>query len=251
MKPRLLIFHRTIAPYRIDFFNSLSKAFETKVCLQYKNLLNQQFDYDKILAQLDFTPVYLKEWFRLKSKIISTGYWNQLNEYQPDMVVVSEFGWDCIATLLHKWLYRKKYKVVSICDDSYNMVAENNDFSKLHRNLRRWIVPKLDELILVEPKVTAWYQETYGKGICFPIIKEDKSARRVYEKLLNLSQTTAKEYDLTDKRVFLFVGRLVQTKNVETLIKAFAAMKTQQMALVVVGNGNEQSNLIKSALGGG
>lgn len=247
MKPRLLIFHRTIAPYRIDFFNSLSKAFETKVCLQYKNLLNQQFDYDKILAQLDFTPVYLKEWFRLKSKIISTGYWNQLNEYQPDMVVVSEFGWDCIATLLHKWLYRKKYKVVSICDDSYNMVAENNDFSKLHRNLRRWIVPKLDELILVEPKVTAWYREKHGKGICFPIIKNEQIVREQYKRLLPMASETVKKYRLANKFVFLFVGRLVALKNVDTIINAFAALNDDKSALVIVGDGPERGILEKVA----
>ena len=106
---RLLVFHRTIAPYRIDFFNSLSKAFETRVCLQYKNLLNQKFDYEKILEQLDFSPVYLKELARVKNTIISTGYWKNLNETNPDIVLVSEFGLDCIATLLHKWIYRKKW----------------------------------------------------------------------------------------------------------------------------------------------
>lgn len=33
MKKKLLVFHSVIAPYRIDLFNSLSKRFDTKICL--------------------------------------------------------------------------------------------------------------------------------------------------------------------------------------------------------------------------
>ena len=55
---KLLIFHPTIAPYSIDFFNDLNKTFETRVCLRYYNLKSQKFDYDKIAAQFEFEPIY-------------------------------------------------------------------------------------------------------------------------------------------------------------------------------------------------
>ena len=32
---KLLIFHPTIAPYRIDFFNDLSRSFDSRICLKY------------------------------------------------------------------------------------------------------------------------------------------------------------------------------------------------------------------------
>ncbi len=114
MKSHLLIFHRTIAPYRIDFFNDLSEAFDTRVCLQYKNLLNQKFDYDKISSQFKFAPVYLNELCKLKGRVINFGYWKHLDEFQPDIVIVGEFGLDCLLVLLYRFLKRKKYKVVSI-----------------------------------------------------------------------------------------------------------------------------------------
>lgn len=246
---RLLVFHRTIAPYRIDFFNDLSEAFDTRVCLQYKNLMNQTFDYDKITAQFCFRPVYLKEMARVKSMVISRGYWKQLDEHQPDVVMVSEFGLDCITVLLHRWMKRRTYRVVSICDDSYNMVAENNDFSTLHRTLRRWITPLLNEMILVEPKVTEWYRAHYDKGYCFPILKEDSKAREVYGRLLPKSKMLAHRYGLQDKRVMLFVGRLVALKNVDTIIEAFAATQRKDCALVIVGDGPEKSRLEQLAKG--
>lgn len=53
---KLLIFHPTIAPYRIDLFNDLSKAFQTRICLRYWNLRDQTFDYQKIYTRFQFRP---------------------------------------------------------------------------------------------------------------------------------------------------------------------------------------------------
>ena len=145
--------------------------------------------------------------------------------------------------LAHRFLKRKKYKVVSICDDSYNMVAESNDFSRFHRIARRLVAPKLDDLILVEPKVTEWYQQHYGKGICFPIIKPEEKARKEYARVLPLSNEVMKQYGLEGKRVFLFVGRLVALKNVETAIRAFARLNQEENVFVVVGEGPEREKL--------
>ena len=56
---RLLVFHPIIAPYRIDFFNCLSKAFDMKMCMMWRNLHDQTFDYSKIEAQLSFTEMII------------------------------------------------------------------------------------------------------------------------------------------------------------------------------------------------
>ena len=243
MRERLLIFHPTIAPYRIDLFNDLNDSFDTRICLEYWNLRDQTFDYDKIYSQFLFKPIYLKELLKIGSRSLYSGYWKHLDEFQPDIVLVSEYNHSVLIILLHKLLKRKRYKIVSICDDSYNMVAENNDFSKLHRIARRMIVPCLDDLILVEPKVTDWYIKKYGKGFCFPIIKPDEKTRKEYEKVIQLSSEKLKEYKLADKNVFLFVGRLVALKNVETAICAFSRLNQEENVFVVVGDGHERSRL--------
>ena len=240
---RLLIFHPTIAPYRIDFFNDLYRAFDTRVCLQYWNLRDQTFDYDKIYSQFAFKPHYLKEIVKIGSRSLWGGFWKHLDEFNPDIVLVGEFNITALMVLAHRFLKRKKYKVVSICDDSYNMVAENNDFSKLHRMARRLVAPLLDNLILVEPKVTQWYKEHYGKGICFPIIKPEEKARKEYERVLLMSQEAIKQFGLEGKKVFLFVGRLVALKNIETIIRAFARLNQEENVFVVVGDGPERENL--------
>ena len=242
-QPRLLIFHPTIAPYRIDFFNDLYKAFETRVCLQFWNLRDQTFDYDKIYAQFAFKPHYLKEVLKIGKKSFWGGFAKHINQFNPDIVMVSEFDLFTIMILLHRFITRKHYKIVSLCDDSYNMVAENNDHSIIHRLLRKWVVPKFDEIILVEPNVTEWYQQHYGIGFCFPIIKPDDSARSAYSQVLAEGQALKANYRLDDKRIFMFVGRLVALKNVNTALRAFAQLNQEENVFVIVGEGPERSHL--------
>lgn len=238
---RLLIFHRAIAPYRIDFFNWLSENFCTRICLQYRNLLSQHFDYDKIESQFVFKPVYLKILFRLKGRVINTGYWKHLKEFDPEIVLVGEFGLECILVLLYRFFYRKKYKVISICDDSHDMVL-GNDFSRWHRWSRKCIVPFLDNLFLVDSRVQKWYQEKYGKGLWMPIISDEQRLRKTYERLLPLSNTLNKSYNLEGKKIILYVGRLVKIKNVSCLINAYAPLK-EKARLVIIGDGECRSEL--------
>lgn len=243
MKKRLLIFHTTIAPYRIDLFNSLYNSFDTRVCLLRKNLLSQSFDYERLRSQFCFEPTYFD------GKDEKDFYTRNIRSFKPDVVLTSELGLGTIVSILYKKLTHSKYKIVSICDDSYDMVINGNDFSRRHRMARRLVTPFVDDLILVEPNVVNWYQEHYHKGIWFPIIRDDNKARKNYERLLPESQKVVDAYHLAGKHVFLFVGRLVALKNVKTIIQAFKKLNDNNSVLVIIGSGEEEDNLHKEAEG--
>jgi len=57
------------------------------------------------------------------------------------------------------------------------------------------------------------------------------------------------KYALQGKKVFLFVGRLTEVKNVALLIDAFATLQKQEkeMALCLVGDGNLKETLERQA----
>lgn len=237
---KLLIFHPTIAPYRIDFFNDLYKAFETRVCLMFRNLKTQKFDYDKIAAQFAFDPIYQNSNKGHSRKF----YWKHLDDFNPDVVLVEEFNIGAFYVLMHRFLKRKKYRIITICDDSYDMVTKNNGFSRAHRYARKVVTPRIDGMILVEPKVTEWYKQNYKKGIYFPIIKSDEKARENYQRLLPISQEAVNKYNLIGKRIILFVGRLINIKNVDSAIHAFSRLDQKENAFVIIGDGPERENLM-------
>jgi glycosyltransferase involved in cell wall biosynthesis len=54
---------------------------------------------------------------------------------------------------------------------------------------------------------------------------------------------------LTDKVIFLFVGRLIKRKNVDLIISALCQLKDDRLALVIAGNGSESASLQALARG--
>lgn len=231
-KKKLLVFHPTMTPYRSDLFNSLNEAFDMKVYLTW--IEEDTFDYSAIYAQLKFKP-----------DSTSGECWSLLDSFMPDIVIVTEYGPFALKVLLHRALKRRKYKVVAICDDSYNMLSEKNEFSRRHRWARRFVVPFMDELILVEKKSEQWYQHNYGKGFWFPIIRNEDRQRSIYQRTLSHSQLLMAQHNLENKNVFLFVGRFVALKNINRIIQAFSVLNKSDNALVLVGSGEEEDNIRK------
>ena len=241
MKKKLLVFHPIIAPYRIDFFNELSNRFETKICLFKRNLSSQKFDYSKIEAQFNFVPTYVEKRKGFLRWIV--GIIRRLQWYKPDIVLCSEFGIATIVVILYKYLTFKKYRIVSMVDDSYNMVVEGNQFSWKHTWATHIIVPLLDNVINVEPDVVDFYQKKYGKGVYMPIIVDDLRYRENLKRILPISESYVKKYGLEGKKVLLFVGRLVCLKNVSFAIKAFFEANLKDAVFVIVGDGAENEKL--------
>jgi len=240
---RLLIFHTTIAPYRVDFFNALSEAFDMKLCLRYENLLEQRFDdYQSILDRCCFKPVYMKS-LSWKSRVLPLDIVSHIKSFKPDIVMGLEYAFEVLAALAYKKATGAEYKVLTLSDDSFNMVAEDNDFTRLHTSLRTRVAPKLDDILLTSPAVTAWYREHYGKGFCFPIMRNEIFARKEYESAIPLSQTYIGRYGLEGKTVFLYAGRLVAVKCVDDIVKAFRKASLSDSVLVIVGGGERESSL--------
>lgn len=242
MKKKILIFHPTVAPYRIDLFNFLTSVFDAKVCLFLRNLKSQVFDYSKIEKQLKFVPQFIvkKELGFIKWCL---SMWKELCRENYDIIIVHEFGISTIITVIHRFITRGKYKIVSITDDSYNMIADGNHFTRRHKKAIGILTPCIDDVINVEPKVTEWYQEHYKKGIYFPIICDDKKAVERQYRILPISDSYVEKYHLINKKILLFVGRLVKIKNMQFAIDAFLKANIPDSVFIVVGSGEEGENL--------
>lgn len=242
---RILVFHPIIAPYRIDFFNRLAREGETRVCLTWKNLHDQTFDYSKIEEQFEFKPIYLEGgFFRSLITIVKL-----LKTFKPDIVFVSECGFIALLVVLFKILSRRDYQTISIIDDSYDMLVGNNQFSKKHALAEKLLIPLFDNIINVEPRVAQHFQKLFGKGIFFPIIVDEMRARQRYHRIIPLSEEYVRKYNLEGKRILLFIGRLVELKNLQAAIPAFRKLIDPNSRFIIVGSGNYEQELRQLADG--
>ncbi len=246
---KLLVFHPFIAPYRIDFFNDLSANFDMTLYLEAASRDNGFTDIYSICSELAFKPRRHKKSFRFSGHTFSLGIFKIIRRCKPDIVFVSEFGLTSLLTVLHRIVTRSKYKIVCLCDDSFDMVANDNDFSTIHKIMRHILPKKFDEIILVEPRIVEWYQEHFGKGIWMPIIKDDAKARKKYESLLGRSEELIKDFYLEGKTVFTFIGRFVPLKNIDRIIRAFLKSDVKNARLVLIGDGTEYEKMVKMADG--
>lgn len=234
-KKKLLVFHPIIAPYRIDLFNKLHKEFEAEICLFWHNLKDQKFNYDTITSKLTFTPQYIQ-----KKDVI-----NRLIQFNPDIALVGECGLIPMLVVLYKKLFRKRFKIVSIIDDSYAQV-NGEHFTRKHELGEKVLIPYFDHVINVEPRVADYFSSNYGKGkgCYFPIIADENRVRSYYRKALPISEEYIKKYHLRGKKILLFVGRIVELKNLERAIEAFIRSALKDVLFVIVGSG-EQENFLK------
>lgn len=238
---KLLVFHPTIAPYRVDFFNDLNDRYDMSFCLM--NPYDNTFNYDLIFNKLIFKPSFLSIWFSVLGRQINKGYWKNIDDFNPDLIMVSEFGICTVMVLAHRFLKRKRYKVVSLCDDSYSILNDSQDFTWWHKIARRLMGSWIDELIVVEPRAKQWFMDNYRKGFCMPIIRDENNMRSKLQEGLSISGDIKNKYRLNGKFIYVFVGRFIKLKNIPVLLQAFSKIEDDRKLLVLIGSGEEEKNI--------
>lgn len=115
---RLLIFHSALAPYRIDFFNALAKHYLCHIVFLSRNNRNQPFRQKRLLEKARFEYSYMDMKLIINNRDINFGYMYNILKYKPDIVIGGEYGLPTLLPLFYRKLFRKKYSIYTICDDS-------------------------------------------------------------------------------------------------------------------------------------
>ena len=215
-----------LASYRSDLYEALFKTLSCEV-----------FYYEEaeipLGSDLTFCPRRLPV-RRLLGRPMVKGLVPILKQYRPEYVFVQEFS---LTTLWLLGLRRKfGFKLISFCDDSLDMIS-GNDFRRLHTLARRFLPRLLDNLILHSPEVCQWYRCRFSKGIVLPIVADNTRYRKRLEECLPASRLLRDEQGVGNRRIVLFVGRLVALKNIPLLLDAFRRMGQDDVTLVIVGDG--------------
>lgn len=244
---KVLVFHPTVAPYRINFFNDISDNYDSQIVLYYRTIDDNKFNYRELEKQFHFSPIFLRCSFKLFGRKYYFGHMKYIKDYEPDVVLVSEFSEGLFESILMRLFFKKKYKIVTICDDSLNMANHRNFFKKI---LRRFFLFFLDGIVLCNNQVESVYKKYKIPTYIFPIIHNDNDFRIYNEEVLKQANKIVHQYHLTNKRIFLYVGRLSPEKNLPYLVNSFIRFHEQfeENMLFIVGGGTYKDPLMKDKL---
>lgn len=245
MMKKLLVFHRALAPYRIEFLNTLFTAFDTHLYFEFASPIEQPFD-----------PNGLKERIKFRSGILPSapniiGLKNfrpyaisLVRGIEPDAILCSEFNLLTLSLSIACRIFSRKTKLYVLCDDNEQMAEAELRYG---RGLKPYMLSKVDGVILCDQRACDIYASRFAtlnrdRFVYFPILQDEKILRKLYEQAFSHGQELRRNIVPEHEKMMLYVGRLAEEKNLPALIKSFTEIP-QDIHLVIVGDGPMQSVL--------
>ena len=237
-----IAFFESITPYWVNLQEHLYTKHGFNMYFIKKEYLG--YDMDDLISMTTFIPHYFAEESKRpgismnKSKNIwrFRELFQILKENNPDLVISVEFSLLTVQLILLKYLTFRKYKVIVRTDDSFYLIKHG--WSIKHIIARKIVSKFTDAFILCDKRVYDLYIGEKYPSIFFPIIQDDIMFRKKLVDALAPSNSYIDDYGLLGKKVVLFVGRLIELKNVGLIIKSLNRLNRQDIVFVVVGSGD-------------
>jgi glycosyltransferase involved in cell wall biosynthesis len=242
-KQVIVIFHPALAPYRVDFFNALNRAFTAHFYFNLKNVEDQKFDQEQLGSTSEFTPNYLQNGFEFKKKSFRTGAISAIKKHRPNLVLCSEYGPLTVLVFFYIKLFQPNIRFYTMSDDSIANAKQRRGLRKMVRN---FIAKNSNGVLFTSWEVGNWHLQNISekiKPLELPIIHDDAVLRRRYLESLSQANSDIEKYGLRGTKIVLFVGRLVTVKNLPFLLKGFSKIKNEDCKLVLVGEGPVRKEL--------
>lgn len=243
---KILLFHGNHTPYRLDFYNRLNKNFKLKAYFFNKIDPTQKFDTQTLEENSDFSFDYTSLGFTFSDRVFRFGIFNLFLKEKPNILITHEFSSFSLKALVLKLLKGNRIKWYITTDDSIGSLTG----LPLYRNLaRKIILPHIDGLITISDEVKNWHLATYTNLnlniFSLPILSNPNIFRKELQKSLPIAKKYINLYDLENKRVFLFVGRLDPVKGILRLLEAFSSLENKDLRLIIVGDGELRNDILE------
>jgi glycosyltransferase involved in cell wall biosynthesis len=234
---KLLVFHPALAPYRVDFFNAINEVYNASFYFNLQNVPDQKFDQQALQKKCTFKSNYILSGFELFGRSFRSGIIPIIKKEKPDIIICSEYGQVTLMVFLYKLLKGKKFKLYTISDDSLNNSKLRKGFRAL---IRKIVLKNITGVIFPSEEVCVWHQQNISKSLKtlqLPIIHDEEVFRTELFHSIGTANENISKYNLIGKKVILFVGRLVEVKNLFFLIRVISELKSTDWQLIIVGDG--------------
>ena len=208
-----------------------------------------EFDLDLVLATkkgpyLDRVPqqVRIVDLKRDRTMAATLPLMSYLRKYQP-WVLIGNMGHVNVVASMAKELAQIPTRLLLVEHNTLSVNKSNLKRAGLVRTLMKWLYPRADAVAGVSVGVARdlEHQLRLGKEtvkvLYNPVVNEDLIAQ-------SRADLDHPWFSAKTPPVFLAVGRLNQQKNFSNLLNAFALVKKQQDArLIILGEGSERESL--------
>ena len=229
---KVVIITNIMAPYRVDLFNYISKTYtnyDITVIYSTHNEDNREWEQEEIKHKfiiLKSKTIKLKSNGDYKYIHLPIDILKQLNKIEPDIIIGSEYNPTIILSYIYSKLNRKKF--ISWSDGTLN---SEQDINFLQRTVRGIICKNSDALIASSSK-TKEAQIRYGA-----------KSNKIFVSYLTIDiNKYIIEKNRWGNKKLLYVGRLVELKGLDLLLKALSNIK-KIFELTIVGSGDIEHEL--------
>ncbi len=243
---KLLCFHPALAPYRLDFFNSLAECVDLRIVFLQNNLYSQKFDQSSLLKRLNAIYEYMRIRLRLLGRNVCLGHARIIRRENPNVLLGYESSQTTLSLLLYRFVHhRRGLKVWTSMDDSSDLILKRKGVRKV---VRDFVLRNVDLVIVPSEDAKSAYLQAVpsvpaSRYAVVPIVHDTASIRRNADLVyFNGRQWRHDNIPSRWRKVFIFVGRFAVVKNLEWLIEQVQGWD-DSVGLVLVGSGEEEGKL--------
>lgn len=232
---KIAIITNIMAPYRVDFFNYLSKNYyyDINVIYSAQNEDNRKWKINEIehnYTILKSKTIKINKGYDYKYIHLPKNIINTLNNINPDIIIGSEYNPTVILAFLWAKFRNKKY--ISWSDGTLNSERNINILQKIFRR----IICKNANTLIASSTKTKEAQEFYGakKNIFISYLTVDVDKYKLKNKIIK------------NKKI-ICVASLIERKGIDLLFDALIHINSEY-ELILVGDGNKKESLRELAI---
>lgn len=232
MSKDVLIIHRALAPYRVDFFKLLCDRSSCELVFLLDNLQQANYRQKDLIDELGHEPEFLTEGLNFGRRVIyRRGLIRKVLSFKGNCIILYEFGPLTLYLSILMSFLRRKMCLVIMTDDSDDVLAKSSTLRRLSRKI---ILAKARGVICSSSRVKQFFVNKSIPTAYFPIIQNELKPEFK-------CRTSRRDLD------FLYVGRFSPEKNVLNLIDAFSEYKSltsDHSTLTLVGDGPQMREVL-------
>lgn len=246
MPPKILFVHNTMMWYRKPFFKKISQIFDMN--LVFTNMESSKEIYgvnaqDTIKGLEGVNYKILKNYFGIAFPIFKESFGNY------DVMVGGNWdtSQDIIETIIYFSICKIRGKKFVLWRENWHYWMENMSIKKRTiLPLIKYIVKKSDAILvpgIIHKEFFISLGSDPSKIFFLPNVSSLKPLENSYKKADELKR----DYNIHEKKILLYVGRLVKRKGVDYLLHALSKIikNRRDVALLIVGTGECEDQLKK------